>query len=413
MALRTTAFVSVVWGQAGRALVRNKGRSSLTAIGVAIAVAAVVWVVALGREGASRAQSLLRDLGDNLVWVEAGARNSAGVRTGSKSATTLTVGDALAIGRDVPLVEKFSPQVDGSVQLISPTRNWATRSRGIAAAYLPIKRFQMALGDVFTDEDVASSRNVVLLGETVRDRLFEGANPVGQVVRMNGQPFEVVGVLAPKGQSATGQDQDDVVMLPYTTALRTLRAPGVTWLDDIVCSAVAPEAVAPAAEQITALMRERHRITPGADDDFNIRHPEEVVNAQLAASETFSLLLLSVASVSLLVGGIGVMNVMLASVMERTREIGLRRAVGATGAAITVQFLAEAVLLCLFGGALGAIVSVAGCSALGNALGWKLTIPVEGFAVAFGFSVIVGVVFGLIPARRAAKLDPIEALRSE
>jgi putative ABC transport system permease protein len=403
----------VLFGQAVRALLRNKGRTALSVIGIAIAIAAVVWVVALGREGSTRSAALLQGLGDNLVWVEAGSRNVAGVRTGNKSTPTLTIGDAEAIERDVPWIERVSPQIDGTVSIVSAQSNWTTRSRGISPSYLVIKRFDVMLGEVFTAEDVASGRNVLVMGQTVSERLFGEESPVGHVVRMNGQPFDVVGLLAPKGQSATGQDQDDVVMVPYTTANRKLRPAGQTSLDDIVCSAVSPEAVAPAVEEISSLMRERHRIRPGQDDDFDIRHPEEVVKAQMAATETFSTLLLCIAAVSLLVGGIGIMNVMLASVTERTREIGVRLAVGATERAITMQFLVEAVLLCMSGGVIGLVVSVAGSSALGRAVGWSLVIPPESFVLAFAFSAVVGVVFGFLPARRAARLDPIEALRGD
>jgi putative ABC transport system permease protein len=403
----------VLAGQAGRSLVRNKGRSALTMLGIAVAIAAVVWVVALGRESASRYAALLEGLGDNLVWVEAGTRNSSGVRTGAKTATTLTLGDMEAIARDVPLVRRVSPQIDGTVQLVSPRSNWTTRSRGIAADYLPIKRFAISRGGTWTEEDLASARNVLVMGETVRAQLFGDDEAVGQTVRMNGQPFTVVGLLVPKGQSATGQDQDDVVMVPYTTAIKKLRPVGMTWVDDIVCSAASPETVAPAAVQIMDVMRERHRIAPGQDDDFNIRHPEDVVNAQLEASETFSRLLIAVASVSLLVGGIGIMNVMLASVTERTREIGVRLAVGATPAAVMLQFLTEAVLLSIAGGAAGFGVSVAGVSIIGRSVGWSLSIPIEAVAVALVVSTTVGVFFGFVPARRAASLDPIDALRAE
>lgn len=346
-------------------MLRHKGRTALTSLGIAVAVAAVAWVVALGHESAARYANLLTGLGDNLVWVEAGARNKAGIRIGAKTANTLTLGDMEAISREVPLIQRISPQIDGTVQLVSERSNWTTRSRGVAPDYLAIKRYTIREGAAFTMEEVAGARNVVLLGETVRRQLFGAEDPVGRIVRVNGQPHEVLGVLAPKGQSATGTDQDDAIMVPYTTALKKQRAPGVAWVDDIVCSAVDASSVKAAAEQIGALLRERHRIGP--DDDFNIRHPEEIVEAQLEASRTFSTLLLAVASVALLVGGIGVMNVMLASVTERTREIGLRVALGATPGAILLQFLTEAILLSALGGALGVLLSVAGASAICSA----------------------------------------------
>jgi putative ABC transport system permease protein len=385
----------------------------LTTLGITIAIAAVVWVVALGRAGAARYEELLRGLGDNLVWVEAGTRNAAGVRTGSKTATTLTLGDMEAIAHDVPLVLRISPQIDGTVQIVSANANWSARSRGIAADYLPIKQFEIASGAVFTDDDVASARNVLLIGQTARERLFGTANPIGEVVRVNNHPFTVVAILAPKGQSATGQDQDDVIMVPYTTAIKKLRPLGMTWVDDIVCSTGSAETVRPAAEMIADVVRRRHHIGISDEDDFNIRHPEDVVKAQLEASETFSALLVAVASVSLLVGGIGIMNVMLASVTERTREIGVRLAVGATESAVTLQFLAEAVLLSLFGGMAGVLASVAGASIIGRSVGWPLTIPPEAVGVAVAISTAVGIVFGYLPARKAAALDPIAALRDD
>ena len=382
-------------------------------LGIAIAVAAVVWVVALAQESERQFGVLLEGLGENLVWVEAGARNAQGVRTGAKTATTLTLADMEAIAREVPSIRKISPQVDVTIGIVSPRSNWTTRARGCAPDYLPIKRYAIGVGAVFTEDDVRGARNVLVIGQTVKEQLFGPDDAVGADVRVNGQPFVVVGVLAPKGQSAMGQDLDDIAMVPYTTALRKLRPAGMLWVDDIVCSAESTAAIAPASEAITSLMRQRHRSDITGEDDFNIRHPEEVVHAQLEASQTFSTLLIAIACVSLLVGGIGVMNVMLATVTERTREIGVRLAVGASREAVQLQFLAEAVLLCALGGALGVLASVAGTSVIGRYVGWALPIPAAAVAVGLLVSTCVGVVFGYAPARRASRLDPIVALRDE
>ena len=406
-------IVAVLVGEAVRSVLRHRARSTLSALGIAIGVAAVVWVVAIGRAGSQRAEAQLLALGDNLVWVEAGSRTVNGLRSGTHSASTLTLDDEEAIRTEIPLIRSASPQVDGSVMAVYGDRNWSTRYRGVAPAYLDIKRWFIAKGAVFSEDSVSRAANVCILGETVRRQLFGEEDPVGRVIRLGAQPFEVVGVLAPKGQSATGQDQDDTIMLPHTSAQKKLRGGGIVFLDDILCSAVSPEAVVPATEQITELMRQRHHIDLDEEDDFNIRHPEEVVNAQLEASRTFSMLLISIASVALLVGGIGVMNVMLASVVERTREIGVRLAVGASSAAVQSQFLIEAVVLSLFGGLLGVMLSVAGSFAIGRSLGWPIAIPPQAVVLAVGFSVGIGVFFGFYPAWKAARLDPIEALRRD
>jgi putative ABC transport system permease protein len=398
--------------EAARAVRRHALRSALTMLGVTIGIAAVVWVVALGRAGAERAEAELLALGDNLVWIEAGSRNVAGVRTGARGTTSLTLDDMEAIQRDVPAIKSASPNIDGSVLVVRGNRNWTTGYRGVYPEYLDIKKWIVAEGAPFDDADVAQARNVCVVGATLREQLFGSEPAVGRTVRIGSQPFEVVGVLDRKGQSGSGRDQDDTIMFPYTTALQKIRGKGLTWLDDILCSARTPEDVERAVAGATAVLRERHH-TVNEDDDFNIRRPEELLKAQLEASQTFALLLVSIASVALLVGGIGVMNVMLASVAERTREIGVRLTVGATPEAVQAQFLIESVLLTLVGGALGVAMSVGGSSVLERALGWSVAIPVEALGLAIAFSIAVGVVFGFYPAWRAARMNPIDALRSD
>jgi putative ABC transport system permease protein len=399
--------------QAVRALARHKARSALNALGITIGVASVVWVVAIGQAGSARAMDQLHALGDNLVWIEAGARSVSGVRTGNFGMRNLMLGDADAILREVPEIRRVSPNLDGTLLAVHETHNWTTHYRGVSPDYLEIKRWTIASGGAFTDEDVERASDVCLVGETVKQKLFGGEDAVGEVVRIGMQPFRVVGVLAPKGQSATGQDQDDTIMFPYTTAMKKIRGGGQVWLDDILCSARGPEDIAPAVAEITALMRQRHHVNPEQDDDFNVRHPEELIQAQIQASNTLETLLVSIAAVSLLVGGIGIMNVMLASVVERTREIGVRLSVGAPSWAIEAQFLTEAVLLTVLGGGAGVALSVAGASMLGKTLGWAIPIPPLAVAAAVGCSLVTGVVFGFVPARRAASLDPIEALRAD
>ena len=408
-----TTLASLFFREAVRALVRHTLRSALTALGIMIGIAAVVLVVAIGKAGSQRAQQALADLGENFVWIEAGSRNVSGVRTGTHGINTLTVQDADAIRREVPLISRVSPQVDGNIQIIWGNRNWGTRYRAETPDYLAIKRWPVATGIAFSQDDVDHAATKVLLGETVRQQLFGDGNPVGEIVRIQGQLFEVTGVLAARGHSGDGRDQDDWVFLPYTTAQKRLKSHFVTWLDDILCSAVSPQAVEPAIRDVRSLLRERHHIRQGEDEDFNIRRPDELLKAQLEASDTLANLLLSVAAVSLLVGGIGIMNVMLASVLQRTAEIGLRMAVGARESAIRVQFLGEAVVLSLIGGVLGVALSFAGSAGFERTLGWPITIPPSSLLVAVASAVTVGVVFGFYPAWRASRLDPIEALHHE
>lgn len=396
-----------------RSLCRNKLRSTLSATGITIGIAAVVCVVAIGTAGSKRAEQQLQNLGDNLVWIEAGSRNVNGIRSGSHGMTSLTMGDAEAIRNEISQIKLVSPNVDGSVIVVSGNRNWTTRFRGVTPDYLEIKRWGLLEGTSFTDGDVLHSANVCLIGQTVRQEIFGEGEAVGRVIRINNHLFTIDGVLEPKGQSTTGQDQDDTILMPYTTVQRKLKGIGFTWLDDIMCSAVSLDDANLAIENIDALLRQRHHIQPGRADDFNIRHPEEVINAQIAAKRTLELLLTSIASIALLVGGIGIMNVMLVSVTERTREIGIRLAVGATTRAIHIQFLEEAVMLSLSGGILGVFVGVVASFIIGSSLGWPISIPIIALLVAPLFAIGVGIFFGFYPAWKATQLDPIAALRHE
>jgi putative ABC transport system permease protein len=396
-----------------RALSRYKLRTTLTALGSMVGVAAVIWVVAIGRAGTAVAEGELAKLGDNLVWVEAGSRNVNGVRTGTHGTTSLVPADAEAIRREIPLVKAVAENVDGSAQIVYGNQNWSTRWRGVAPEYFDVKLWEADEGALFTSEDVKASGSVLVIGQTVRHQLFGAASPIGKLVRVQNALFRVVGVLAAKGQSGSGQDQDDVIMMPWTAAQKKLRGRRYEWLDDILCSAVSPQAVGPAVDAIKALIRQRHHIRPDGDDDFNMRRPDEVMNAQIAASQTLEALLVTLAAISLVVGGIGIMNMMLASVAQRTREVGIRMAVGATPRAVQIQFLGEAAALSLLGGALGVPLSLGGLIFIEPLVGWSLRVAPDAAVVAVAFSVVVGLLFGYFPAWHAARLDPIAALHSE
>ena len=393
------------------ALLRNKVRSALTVLGITIGIAAVICVVAIGKAGQARVETQLNNLGDNFVWIEEGGRAVNGVRTGSLGLPTLTMADAIAIKEQIPLIKSVSPNVDGSIQIISGNQNWFTGYRGVSPEYFAIKRWFVDQGALFSQDDVDRAADVCVIGRTVRDQLFPGQNPIGQIIRVRTIPCLVVATLQPKGLSVSGQDQDDTVIMPYTTAQKKIR--GVAWLDDILCSAVSQEAVKPAGRMAAALLRDRHKLRPDEEDDFNIRNPEDIINAQLEASRTLTVLLVVIASISLLVGGIGIMNVMLVSVTERTREIGVRVAVGATDAAIQLQFLGESVLLSLVGGAAGVLLGIFGSTFGGRLLGWPMIFAPKAVLLAVVFSVAVGVFFGYYPARKASLMDPIDALRYE
>jgi putative ABC transport system permease protein len=393
-----------------RALGRNKLRTVLTMLGITIGIGAVICTVAIGEGGSSLVREQLVALGTNMVWVEAGGRNINGVRTGNGATKSLTMEDSVAI-RGIQLIASVAPNVDGPVQLVYGNQNWYTSYRGISPEYFPIRRWFLAKGSLFTQQDVDSLANVCVIGNTVVQVLFGDDEPVGKVIRVQSLPCRVIGVLQPKGLALNGRDQDDFVMMPITTAMKKLK--GIDWLDDIFCSAVSPEDIRPAEDQIRRLLRQRHRLRPDEPDDFNVRHPEDALQAQEQASKTFTLMLASIASVSLLVGGIGIMNIMLVSVTERTREIGVRMAVGATEEDVQMQFLIEALALSLLGGATGVLFGMGASAGVSKLLQWPAIISPIAIVIAALFSVLIGIFFGYYPAQKASQLDPIEALRYE
>src|SRR6267142_6415789 len=394
-----------------KALRQNILRTALTMLGIIIGVGAVICVVAIGEGAQASVERAITNIGANMIWVEAGAVSRGGVRTGAFGTKTLTLGDYDAIKEHVRLVTNVTPQADTRVQVVYGNQNWGTSVRGVGPEYLALKGWNVVRGGMYTDLDVERANNVCVLGQTIVEQLFGAQDPIGETMRVKDQPCLVVGVLDVKGQSATGQDQDDNFLMPYTTVMKKIK--GQTWLDDIICSATSAKVLDQAEQDIAVLMRQRHHIRAGAEDDFNLRHPTEIAEAVKQSTQTMEGLLAAVASVSLLVGGIGIMNIMLVSVTERTREIGLRQAVGARGRDVLYQFLVEAVILSLIGGAIGIGVGTFGARTIANAFQWPTRVSSTAVALAFGCSAAIGVFFGYYPARRAAKLDPIEALRFE
>jgi len=394
-----------------RALARHTLRSVLSMLGISIGVGAFICSVAVGQGAARQIEEQIRSLGENFIWIEAGNRNVNGVRTGTHGTQSLTLRDMYAIQQQIPLLAQVSPNVDLRTQVIFRDQNWNTQIRGVTPAFMTVRGWRLARGTFFTDDDVAAIRRVCVLGQTVVANLFGTVNPIGQIIRVQQIPCQVLGVMAVKGQSAIGQDQDDVVLIPYTVVQKQIK--GITWLDDILCSAVSADAVKVAGQEATAVLRDRHHLRPKEDDDFSIRNPEDIIQAQLDASRTLTILLIAIASISLIVGGIGIMNVMLVSVTERTREIGVRVAVGATEEAIQLQFLGESIMLSLVGGTAGVLFGVFGSYLVGQTLHWPIQMSLESVVIAAIFSVAVGVFFGYYPARKASLLDPIEALRYE
>jgi putative ABC transport system permease protein len=395
-----------------RALARNKMRSVLTMLGIIIGVGAVIAMVGVGQGAQEEMQKQIAAMGSNLLFIGSGTVNRGGMRLGWGATKTLVKDDLTAILRECPAVAAGAPGDGTSAQIVFGNDNWFTRITGTSPAYFEVRNWPVSEGSTFTQSDVDTAANVAVIGETVRKNLFGPTDPIGETIRIKDLPFRVIGVLQAKGASAAmGQDQDDIIIIPITTLQRKMN--GNTWLQWIMVSAASRDASFAAQQQITSLLRDRHRIGPGQDDDFFVRNLADLADLREQQGRVMTLLLAAIASVSLLVGGIGIMNIMLVSVTERTREIGIRIAVGATEQDVQSQFLVEAVVLSLMGGAIGILLGISSSLLITNFLGWAIKISPLAVGTAVVFSTLVGVFFGFYPARKAAALDPIEALRYE
>jgi putative ABC transport system permease protein len=396
---------------AARALRRNLMRTILTMLGIIIGVGAVIGAVSLTNGAKAQIEDQIASMGRNVILIWSGSFNRGGVHSGWGGAGTLTMEDAEAMQREIPGVVAVSPEVRSGAQVAAGDENWGTSILGEAPEYFDIRQWPVVEGAAFGEQDVRSANKVAVIGKTIADQLYPGEDPIGKIMRIRNVPFIVVGMLRPKGLSVQGNDQDDLVIIPYTSAMKRIQR--VTNLRAIIVQAASPDYVTPVQQQIVGLLRQRHRIMQARDDDFTVRTQEEIAEMATAQSNTMTVLLGGVAMVSLVVGGIGIMNIMLVSVTERTREIGIRMAIGARGRDILLQFLTEAVALSLTGGLLGIALGVAAAKGLAAHWNFPTLIPPTWVAYAFLFSAVVGIFFGFYPARKASRLDPIDALRYE
>ena len=396
-----------------RALVRNKMRATLTMLGIIIGVAAVIAMVSIGQGAQASVQAQIESIGTNLLFVSAGAQNVGGVRsgTGDSGTNTLTAEDLEAIRREVPSVAMVTPTVNARSQLVTGNMNWNTQVQGVSEQYPDVRKWTIQSGEFFSETDVRTAARVIVIGQTIGDNLFPGMDPVGQTLRVANLPFRVIGVMTRKGQDQQGRDQDDTAFAPYTTVQKKIL--GSTTLRIAYVSAISQDATYTAQQQITDLLRQRHKLTANEDNDFTVRNMTDVAEAANETNNTMTILLACIASVSLLVGGIGIMNIMLVSVTERTREIGIRMAIGARSSAVRSQFLIESIVLSVTGGLIGIALGITLSLAIPALLGWPTLISTLAILGSVLFSVAVGVFFGYYPARKAASLDPIEALRYE
>ncbi len=394
------------------ALLRNKMRSVLTMLGIIIGVGAVIAMVAIGQGAQVQVDAQISSLGTNVLLIFPGSMTSGGVRSGAQTGTTLTEDDGLAIKDQCPAVAYISPQIRAGAQVVYGDNNWSTGLQGASPDYFEIRDWRVNEGDFFSDADVRGATKVCMLGQTVIDQLFDGEDPVGKTIRIRNIPFRVVGTLQPKGQNMMGQDQDDIILVPYTTLQKRLMGAHMhAW--GFTASARSKSQILEAQQEITDLLRARHKLTPADDNDFTIRTQTEIAEASASTSKVMTALLASIASVSLIVGGIGIMNIMLVSVTERTREIGVRMSLGARKRDILTQFLMEAIVLSLIGGLVGIGLGVVGSSLVSKLAGWPTFVTSASVLISVFFSMLVGVFFGFYPARKASLLHPIEALRYE
>ena len=394
-----------------RALLRNKMRSTLTMLGIIIGVGAVIAMLGIGQGAKKMVSDQIASLGDNLLNVFPGSFHGGGVRTGAGTMTSLTEEDVKAIKDNCPAVSRVSPVVRSGAQVIAGNLNWGTSVEGYSPDFVFIRSWPLASGTFFTDQDVRGATKVCVLGKTVVDNLFPDQDPVGEIIRINKLPFRVLGVLSSKGQTGFGHDQDDIIIVPYTTVQKKIR--GITYINSVIASAVDRTQIDLAEEQITSLLRQRHRIQPGQDDDFTVRSQLDIASAAGSTSKIMTILLGAIASISLIVGGIGIMNIMLVSVTERTREIGIRMAVGAKSRDILTQFLVESMALSFMGGVIGIVLGILSSQLISIVLRWPIYTSALAIVLSFLFAGFVGVFFGFYPAKKASLLDPIEALRYE
>jgi putative ABC transport system permease protein len=397
-----------------RALRVNKMRSALTMLGIIIGVGAVIAMLAVGTGASSQISAQISKMGSNMIMVVPGTTTAGGVRMGAGTQSTLTMDDAVAIQKECTAVSAVAPVHNGAAQVVSGHLNWSTGITGTTPGMLNVRDWPLSAGRPFTDQDVRSATKVCLLGQTVVDNLFGDADPLGQVIRIKKIPFTVIGVLGPKGQSPNGQDQDDTIYVPITTAQKKLfgtTIPGMVRVIMVKANSAADLAVA--ERQITDLLKQRHRIGPRQDNDFTVRNLTQMMEAAEQSTKVMTMLLGAIASVSLLVGGIGIMNIMLVSVTERTREIGIRMAIGAKTWDIRFQFIIEALTLSMIGGTAGIAIGLGGSKVLSMLAGWPTVVSVPSILLSFGFSGLIGIFFGYYPAYKASLLDPIDALRYE